>query len=256
MIWWMNRQPLPVVKPTPELAALFDEPSRAMGQRPWLIHLDNEFGIPVVAGVLENTQEGFFNIGFGCRPDPVAAAAKAWTEALTLQEGSRDMDDPNGLLRGSVEEWGLIDVPYKDWRADRRYLDDYRADFRDVSDLLQQQQVNLDPRCLERVRSWVDLPPTRSFAELPSLPDRRLTTIQQRIESRGFEIFYKDITTADVQLSGLVAARVLVPGLAPNASAAFPPLGLGRVQRAPVELGWRDQPLSKSELNYQPLPHA
>ena len=256
MIWWMNRQPLQVVEPTPALAALFDKKSRAAGQRPWLIHLDNQFGIPVMAGVLENRKEGFFNIGFGCRPDPEAAAAKAWTEALTLQEGSRDMDDPNGLLRGSVEEWGLIDVPYKDWRADRRYLDDYREDFRDVSDLLQQQQVNLDPRCIEKVRSWVDMPATRQIADIPSLPDRRLSTIQERVEAQGFEIFYKDITTADVKLTGLSAARVIVPGLVPNTAAAFPPLGLGRVQNAPVSLGWREQPLSLDELNYQPLPHA
>ncbi len=256
MIWWMNRQPLPALKPTPELEALWDANSKARGQRPWLIYLENEFDIPVMAGVLENTAEGFFNIGFGCRPDPVVAARKAWTEALTLQEGSRDMDDPNGLLRTSVEEWGLIDVPYKPWRKDRRYLDDYRSDFRDVSDLLQQQQVNLDPRCLERVRDWVDTPRTRSFSETPSLPDRSLKTIQGRIEARGYEIFYKDITTADVALTGLNAARVIVPGLVPNASAAFPPLGGGRLQQAPVAMGWRSRPLSEAELNYAPLPHA
>ncbi|MDJ0841829.1 MAG: YcaO-like family protein [Acidobacteriota bacterium] len=256
MIWWMNRLALPAMKTTPELDALWDKRSLELGQRPWLVHLDNEFNIPVMAGILENTKEGYFNIGFGCRPDPVVAAAKAWTEALTLQEGSRDMDDPNGLLRTSVEDWGLIDVPYKDWRKDKRYLDDYREDYRDVSDLLQQQQVNLDPRCLERVREWVDTPRTREFADIPSLPDRSLATIQTRIESRGYEIFYKDITTADVELTGLKAARVIVPGLAPNTSAAFPPLGKDRIMTAPVSLGLREQPLSKAELNYQPLPHA
>lgn len=256
MIWWMNRLALPAMKTTPALDALWDKQSLESGQRPWLVHLDNEFGIPVMAGILENTKEGFFNIGFGCRPDPVDAAAKAWSEALTLQEGSRDMDDPNGLLRSSVEDWGLINVPYKDWRKDRRYLDDYRADFRDVSDLLQQQQVNLDPRCLERVRDWIDTPRTREFAEIPSLPDRSLSTIQERIESRGYEIFYKDITTADVNLAGLKAARVIVPGLVPNTSAAFPPLGGGRVMKAPVDLGLRERALTRDELNYQPLPHA
>jgi len=256
MIWWMNRQRLPAMKATPELEALWDANSKAKGQRPWLIYLENEFDIPVMAGALENTIEGYFNIGFGCRPDPVEAARKAWTEALTLQEGSRDMDDPNGLLRTSVEEWGLIDVPYKPWRKDRRYLDDYRPDFRDVSDLLQQQQVNLDPRCLKRVREWVDTPRTRAFSEVPSLPDRSLQTIQDRIESRGYEIFYKDITTADVALTGLKAARVIVPGLVPNTSAAFPPLGGGRVLQAPVAMGWRDRPLAEADLNYAPLPHA
>ncbi|CAM2070093.1 YcaO-like family protein [Sulfidibacter corallicola] len=256
MIWWMNAQPLPSMIPTPEMEALWRGRPTEMGQRPWLIHLDNEFDVPVIAGVLENTVEGYFNIGFGCRPDPVEAAFKAWSEALTLQEGSRDMDDPNGLLRTSVEEWGLIDVPYKPWRADRRYLDDYRADFRDVSDLLQQQQVNLDPRCLERARAFVDTPRSRPFSSLPSLPDRSLQTLQKRVESRGYEIFYKDITTADVDLMGLKAARVIVPGLVPNTSAAFPPLGGERLRMAPVDMGWRERPLSPEELNYTPLPHA
>jgi len=256
MIWWMNRQALPSMASLPELDRLWTPASLAGGQRPWLIYLENEFEIPVMAGVLENTKEGYFNIGFGCRPDPVEAARKAWTEALTLQEGSRDLDDPQGLLRTSVEKWDLIDVPYKDWRKDRKYLDDYRSDFRDISDLLQQQQANLDPRCLEHARSWVDTPGTRTFESVPSLPDRSLATIQKRIESRGFEIFYKDITTPDVDQVGLKSARVLVPGLAPNTSAAFPPLGLGRVQNTPVDLGWRKKPLTEAELNYWPLPHA
>lgn len=256
MIWWMNRIAFPSMITTPELDALWDKNSLDRGQRPWLIQLDNEFDIPVMAGVLENTVEGYFNIGFGCRPDPVQAAAKAWSEALTLQEGSRDMNDPNGLLRASVEEWGLIDVPYKPFREDRRYLDDYRDDFRDVSDLLQQQEVNLDPRCLERVRSWVDTPRTRSFDSVPALPDRRLATYQEKVEARGYEIFYKDITSADVELTGLKAARVIVPGLVPNTSSAFPPLGGGRLMRAPVEMGLREKALTKEELNYQPLPHA
>lgn len=256
MIWWMNQQAFPAMEELPELEKLWDGNPRAMGQRAWLINLDNEFDIPVMAGILENTKDRYFNIGFGCRPNPLDAARKAWTEALTLQEGSRDLDDPNGLLRTSVEKWDLIDVPYKDWRSDRRYLEDYRSDFRDVSDLLQQQQVNLDPRCLERVRPWLDTPRTRSYASVPGLKDRSLATIQERIESRGYEILYKDITTPDIDHVGLKAARVLVPGLVPNTSAAFPPLGLGRLQQAPVKWGWREKPLSKEELNYWPLPHA
>ncbi|CAM2005482.1 YcaO-like family protein [Acanthopleuribacter pedis] len=256
MIWWMNRIAFPAMALTPECHAVWQGRPSNLGQRPWLIHLDNQFNIPVMAGVLENTREGFFNIGFACRPNAEEAGMKAWTEALTLQEGSRDMDDPNGLLRTSVEEWGLIEVPYKPWRKDRLYFDDYRADFRDVSDLLQQQQINLDPRGLERVREWVDTPRTRHFDELPSLPDRSLATYRERIESQGFEIFYKDITTNDVALTGLHAARVIIPGLVPNTPAAFPPLGGGRVQQAPVDMGLRQKPLSEAELHYAPLPHA
>ena len=41
-----------------------------------------------------------------------------------------------------------------------------------------------------------------------------------------------------------------------NAPAAFPFLGLGRVQELAVELGWRSTPLPEADLNYFPLPHA
>ena len=54
MIWWMNREPLSAMVLTAELAALWEGVPSRMGQRAWLIHLDNEFGVPVMAGVVEN----------------------------------------------------------------------------------------------------------------------------------------------------------------------------------------------------------
>ena len=65
-----------------------------------------------------------------------------------------------------------------------------------------------------------------------------------------------DLTTPDIMHTGLKAARVIIPGLVPNFPAAFPPLGGGRVQNIPVQLGWRDKPLPADELNYMPMPYA
>lgn len=256
MVWWMNRHALPAVQLTPELERLWEGKPQAMGQRAWLIHLDNEFDVPVMAGVLENVVEGWFNIGFACRHDPVQAALKAWAEALVLQEGSRDLDDPNGLQRQAVE-WGILprDV-FKPWRKDRRYMDDYRSDYRDVADLLSQQQFFLDPRAREAVRPWTDVPATRRLTDLPRLPERSVRVYRERIEARGYEIFYADLTTPDVALSGLRVVRVIIPGLVPNFPAAFPPTGGGRVQNLPVQLGWRATPIPEEQLNYMPLPHA
>lgn len=97
MIWWMNGHPLPRVRLIPELSALWAGAPERLGQQPSLIHLDNEFGFPVFAGVVRNEQDGYVNVGFAARPDPFDAARKVWTEALTLQDGSRDMDQPVGL---------------------------------------------------------------------------------------------------------------------------------------------------------------
>ncbi len=256
MVWWTNHQPLSAVHPTSKLAALWEGKPTESGQRAWLIHLDNKFDIPVMAGVVEHVEERLFNIGFASRPDPQEAALKAWTEALTLQEGSRDLLDPRGLYRQAVE-WGEIKGDYmKPWREDRAYLDSYRPDFRDVNDLMCQQQVFLDPRAREVVRPSVDVEPARSFDELPKLENRSSSTYRSRLESRGYEVFYVDITTPDVELAGMKVVRVLVPGLAPNFPSAFPFLGKERIRQAPIELGWRKTPLKEEELNYFPLPHA
>ena len=255
MVWWLNAQPLPAVRLPADLAALWEGAPTEHGQRAWAIPLPNEFGVPVMAGVVEDTRENLLNIGFACRPDPRAALLKAWTEALTLQEGSRDLLDREGLTRQGVA-WNMVPDVLRPWRADRRYLDDFRTDFRDVADLLVQQQVFLDPRATERVRPWIDLPPDTALDGLPSLPDATPDTLRERVERRGFEVFAIDLTTPDVALGGLRVVRVLIPGLVPNFPAAFPPLGHGRVLKAAVALGWRTEPLAEDAVNLMPLPYA
>lgn len=256
MVWWTNRQPLPAVKLPAEFQALWEGQPTQQGQRAWLIHLDNEFDIPVMAAVVENTKEKLFNIGFATRPTPVEAAYKAWTEALTLQEGSRDLLNPNGLFRQAAAK-GLVGAQFmKPWRPDRAYLEDYLDDFRDVNDLMCQQQVFLDPRAREYVRPWVDVEAVRTFDELPQISERASAAYRQPLEDQDYEIFYVDITTPDVAMAGISVVRVVVPGLVPNFPAAFPCLGNGRIQRAAVELGWRATPLAEEELNYFPMPHA
>jgi ribosomal protein S12 methylthiotransferase accessory factor len=256
MVWWMNRHPLPAVQLPPELASLWDGAPTEHGQRAWAIPIPNEFGFPVIAGIVEQTIEQFLTICFACRPDPAQAIGKAWAEALTLQEGSRDINDPAGLTRQSIA-WGWLPADcLKPWRADRAYLDDYRPDFRDVTHLMAQQQIFLDPRAIERVRPWIDIPATVPFDALPLIAEPSLAAYQERIERQGYEIFYADLTTPDIALTGLSAVRVIIPGLTPNFPAAFPPTGKGRVQNLPVQLGWRTTPLAEDELNYMPMPHA
>lgn len=256
MAWWLNGVALPGIALTPELNQLLQEvpPDLRLDYR--LIHLDNPFGIPVFVGIVEDKHNQLINIGFGCRPDPVAAATKAWSEALTLLEGSRDLLQPDSLLRRSAESWGLLQVPYRPYRADRRYCDSFDDDYRDITDLMLQQQFFLDPRAVAQVRPLLDTPATRFFADLPSLPDNRFETYRRPIEDQGFEIFYADITSADIALTGMRAVRVIIPGLIPNMPAAFPAAGGARVFELPVQMGWRTAPLHESQINRLPMPHA
>lgn len=255
MIWWLNRPVVPALQLPTELSALWEGVPAQYGQHAWLIPLPNQFDIPVMAGVVANTQENLLNIGFACRPDPIQAGMKAWTEAITLQEGSRDINDPEGRVWAEVEAGTLADV-FKPWRADRRYLDSYRADFRDITEQNAQQQLFLDSRAIEYVQPWVNVSVGQSIDQLPRLPDRTLATYQSRLEASNFEIIYVDLTTPDIAQSGLRVVRVLVPGLVPDFPAAFPHLGGGRIQQIPVALGWCDSPTQRDELNYFPMPHA
>lgn len=256
MCWWTNAQALPSVQMPADLQEIWRGAPEQHGQRAWLIHLDNPFGIPVMAGVVENTHEQLLNIGFAVRADPRTAALKAWSEALTLQEGSRDLLLEDGLLRQAIAYEDFDGEALKPWREDRHYLDSFRRDLRDVSDLMCQQQVHLDPRAHEAIRPIIDTPTTRAFQDLPSLPDRDLATYMAILAEHGLEAYFVDITTSDVRLSGLHVVRVIIPGLVPNFPAAFPFLGKEAIQRYAVDMGWADTLPTEQDLNLFPLPHA
>ncbi len=249
MVWWLNLPPARRITGVDD--SVFDGTE--------LLHrsldLPNEFGVPVVAGVVEDPSARLLTIGFAARPTVRAAALKAWTEGLTLQDLSRDLQEPDGGFRRAAAK-GQVGDTIKPWRADRRYLDSYRADFRDVVDLTCQAQVHLDPVAQDLVRPWTDGPLAVAASDLPQLPGGGLAELRAVVEARGHEIFYADITTPDVAHCGLTVVRVVVPGLVPNFPAAFPYLGNGVVQQAAVDLGWRTTPLPEDGLNHVPLPHA
>lgn len=257
MTWWANRIPQPALDLPERLAGLWQGGPAALGQQAWAIPIDNEFGVPVVAGVVENVTDRLLSIGFAARPTADAAVLKAWGEALILQEGSRDMDRPEQdcAIRGVLGRHHSGGDYLKPWRSDRSYLDAYRPDFHDVVQLLCQQQVNLDPRARRVVSPWVDVARSRRIDDVPALPDRSPDTYRRRIEERGFEVLYVELTTADVAMCGLRVVRVLIPGLAPNFPAAFPTWGRRRLQDNATRLGW-GEPLDEDELNVFPLPYA
>lgn len=255
MVWWLNGHPIDATDPG-ELAALWDSVPAEAGQRPSLIMIDNEFSVPVAAGVLHNDVDTLVNVGFACRHTPEDAARKAWTEACTLQEGSRDLLRAEGAHWDAMSRGELNSRSFKPWRADRRYLDSYRDDMRDCDDLMVQQQVHLDPRAVKRVAPLLERPVTRTFADAPRLVERTPDAYRSALEAVGHEVIIIDVTSPDIASTGMAVVRAIVPGTVGNAPAAFPFLGNGRVQDLAVGLGWRQTPLAESELNYFPIPHA
>lgn len=249
MVWWLNAQPLPRVEGV-------TAPPVAEGSRVSFVHLDNEFAVPVAAAILHDDDDQLVNVGFSARPDFASAASKALTEAYTLQEGSRDLLHADGLHWRVMTEGELNGRAFKPWRADRRYLDDFRADMHDCDDLMVQQQVYLDPRAGECMRHLLHPGTTRSLGTVPRLAERSRVAMIAALERADVEPIVVDITTPDIRSAGLTVVRVIAPGTIGNAPAAFPFLGHGRVQRIAVELGWRETPLAEEEINLFPLPHA
>lgn len=254
MVWWLNAQQLPHLKLPQKYLDIFTKTKEPL--RPALINLDNTFNIPVLAGIVHNDVSKMVHVGFSCRSNVEQGALKAWSEALTLQEGAHDLANPEGAHWGAIRKGLLPGRSYKKWRRDRRYLDDFREDLKDVDDLLIQQEVFLDPRAVERVKPLLDIPATRSISSVPQLKDSQLTSYIERIHTRGMRIITVDITSRDVASCGLHVIRTLIPGTIGNTPAAFPYLGRNMVAEEAVRLGWVDLPKSEGDMNRFPMPHA
>ncbi|MEU0118096.1 YcaO-like family protein [Streptomyces bobili] len=246
-LWWANAHPLPALEPTPYLLGLIGGAPRGFDVR--LVHLENEFAVPVLAAGVRSRDEGWLTYGFAARADPVEAAAKALAEAYTLQLTCRTLDNPAARppTPGRTS-------PLKPWRRDRRYLDSYRADSSDVVEQLCQQQLYLDRRAADRVAPWTwDLPPGH-WSDVPVLPGSGVGVLLGRVRACGHEVITVDLTAPEA--AGTHAVRVVVPGTVGAAPAAFPALGGGRLREAGARLGWHADALGEDELNTFPMPHS
>ncbi|WP_211585486.1 YcaO-like family protein [Mobiluncus mulieris] len=255
MLWWLNRGPAKVIQLPHELTDVWREKAN-QGQQAWALYLPCEFDFPVVAGILQNTQDQLLNAGFAARSEYQAAVLKAWTEAVTLQDGSRDLLNPASRHLAAIEAGVLPRGAMRPYSPNRDYLSTFRPDFSDCTDLLVQQQLYLDPKAQALVENLLKPNDTIFPEDLPELPCRSLACYQKEIENKGYEIISVDITPPDIKSVGVEVYRVIIPGLLGNAAAAYPPLGKGRAFNLPVELGWWDQPVSEDSFNRFPIPHA
>lgn len=258
-IWWLSGSPAPGVAlddlPLARAALATRGGGGAIGYH--LIWLRTPFDVPVIGALIVDRDLGIVGLGFACRPDPTAAALKALVEAVHLRVFAQGFLDPDGHVWRAIRA-GIFDPrAYKPFRADRAYLDAFRPDFRDVTDLGAQTQLYLDPRMHAQVAPIVDPPERIPATALPTAagPDPRAVYLA-RLAARGFRAISVDVTTPDVRAAGLHVARVLVPGLYSNAPAAFPPLGGRRLYEEPAALGWLPAPLTEGQIRRVPLPHT
>lgn len=259
MIWWMSGSPCRAIdlEAEPVLRSALAGPADDGTIRYHLIEIPTPFEIPVLGALIHDTALGIVALGAACRPDPEAAALKALAEAIHLRSFSKEMLAEDGSVWRSMRSGILDPRAYKPYRADRAYRDSFRPDFRDVTDLGAQAQIYLDPRMHVHVERITRAPVSLGLADLPRVPgpDARASCLEI-LARRGFRAVSVDLTTEDVRAAGLSVVRVIVPGLVPNAPAAFPCLGGRRLYEEPAELGWLPGPLSEDDLVREPLPHT
>lgn len=257
MVWWLSGHNLPTANDADSLLqqrvpAQFREPQ---GLHLSAIPLSNAVGLPAVAVVAELETEGILTVGLASRHTPNRAVDKALLEALGLVESALDMQDPEGGFWNTYEnEEGKGAV--RPMRSDRRYLDSYRPDFRDVTDLFCQLQIQLDPRSITITKKRVEVADRDGLSMLPHFDARDHKSYVEALSSAGYESIAVDLTTPDVASAGWHAVRVVIPGLVPNFPTAFPPLGAGRVQQLPARLGWRENSLTEQDIYSFPMPYA
>jgi len=238
---WLAGEQLERVVIPDQMAALFAGPAASLDTT--IIYFPNPYQLPVLGALVYDRKTALVTLGTACRPHPLDAMLKAYAEAAQLQMLAYALDDPNSPLLQAVQR--IPNSPLKPWRADRCYSQSYRSDWRDVTDLLCQLQLYLDPSMKVHLDEYLRNATLRTFDQLPKGRSRERTDYLECLRAVPTPLFAVDVTTADVAACGLWVVRVVAPGLCTNTPAAFPLLGNQRIQS-----------LQKLHRKRPPLPYA
>ncbi|MDG4833947.1 YcaO-like family protein [Solwaraspora sp. WMMD1047] len=256
-VWWLSGAPataLDGVDSQVETLLAAADPGAVLTAT--VLAVPTRLGLPVVAALVENTRDGICALGTACRTDTSAAVRKALLEALDGLAVAAELLDPQSPLWKAVADGAAYAHPYRPFRADRAYALDYRSGQRDLHDLACHTQYYLDPAVQDRLLPRLRQPHDRVHAA--ELDDRLRASDgpSAAIRAAGLQPWWVDLTTDDVRATGLHVARVVVPGLAAYAPAAFPLLGVARLYDEPARLGWAPAPLREENLVLDPLPYS
>ncbi|MFI1016221.1 YcaO-like family protein [Streptomyces sp. NPDC020965] len=250
-LWWHLDGPARGIDPA-SVPGL-DRDLEGCGLEISLVEMESEFA-PCVAALAHDPVRGVYAAGFACRYDPADAARKAVLEAVHTWVFTQGAIDADGWVFRAIEAGMLARGLYLDHRTDRRYLDDCGPDFGAVRDLGAHVQVWLDPRMAPFARRFTR--PALGVVPIDAVAPGSRALLDTRLAAAGHRVITLDLTTEDVAETPLRVARVLVPGLIPNAPAAFGYFGSPRFGRAAVERGWRTAPpRGPADFTLAPPPH-
>ncbi len=268
MVWWHSGSPAVGIELDEELESLLAaERDDEIQYR--LVQIRNVFGLPVIGALIEDAEHEVLGLGVAARCNPAEAAQKAIAEAVTLRTYALGLLDPEGVIWQSAAEGVIEGASFKPHRADRRYADSYRDDFKDVTDLGCQSQIYLDPRMRPHLERIVAPEQQTTLGSIPSIElagkdegdraagdEARRSTYLELLAQQGIEAFSVDLTTPDVRAAGLHVVRVVTPGLYGNAPAGFQYYGGRRLYEEPLACGWLDRELDAEDVVIAPVPHT
>lgn len=258
MIWWMSGSPCERIdlQAIPSLRELLATPGDSSHLQFHLIRIPSVFEVSVLGALCHDTRNNTVSLGVACRSDPYAAARKALIEGVQLRGFALGLLDPAGSVWTAMQRGYLDPGVYRPYREDRCYAQSYASDFHDVTDLGSQSQYYLDPSTHDQLTRILTPATETSLEALPRVGGDTREGLLRALQRQGLRAISVDVTTPDVALSGMRVVRVIVPGLYPNAPAAFPFMGGRRLYEEPAKLGWLPHVLRKDQLVRTPLPHS
>ena len=248
-LWWHLDRPAYGIDPdsVPGLRA-------AMSGCPltlWLVQMPSAFA-PSVAALVHDPETGLYAAGFSCKNEAAEAARKAALEAVHTWIYTRGTQHADGWVYQAIEAGLMAKGLHFDHRADARYLDSAGDVMQHVRDLGAHVQVWQDERVHHLAKRFTQ--PARGMRSVQEIPTVSHQQVRDRLADAGLQVHRADLTTSDVALTSLRVVRAFVPGLVPNAPAAFAYLGCDRFRQA-AEADGIALPTTPSEWTLAPAPH-
>jgi ribosomal protein S12 methylthiotransferase accessory factor len=246
LMTWYAQLPLPRLDPysanDKELRLMIDRLRAVAGYDVYLFNSTMEYGIPSVWAVAKNRKQKGVNLicAGGAHLDPVRAVKGAVYELagmmLTLDEKFEENQE----------------------KCMRMFHDPFL-----VQEMEDHSMLYSLPQAQERLQFLLDENrPLRTFDEEFKWKTRHadltddLQDILQVFRRLNLDVIVVDQTAPEIIRNGLYCVKVLIPGMLPMTFGYHLTrvIGLERVLRVPVELGYAKQPLTLEQLNPHPHP--
>lgn len=235
MIMWLNRHPCPrlIVDPQSRLGRFMQRHFRSPNLSPHIFWTTNDLQIPACMAVLVEgaPADRRVFVGLAANLNPEQAAMNALLEAVEVRSGVFETEEAQQPVTMPSHITSIHKHAIYYAQQDRTHLLDF----------------------------LLSTPHTIELASLPDqssgAPQADLQTCLERCSQVGQPVFAADLTKEDIRPTGLRVVRVIMPKMQRlTADHNKPFLGNSRLFTVPVQLGWRDRPLSREQINQAPHP--